>query len=76
MRPKIEIWAESRAGECVINVRDNGTGFSPAYSDRILLLFKHLHEDADPGRGLGVDPFRQIVERCGANIFGATQEKV
>jgi light-regulated signal transduction histidine kinase (bacteriophytochrome) len=73
VRPKVEIWTENRAHECVINVRDNGIGFSPAYSERIFGLFKRLHKDAYPGTGLGLAICRRIIERYGGKIWGTSE---
>jgi signal transduction histidine kinase len=73
VRPKIEIWTESRPGKTVIGVRDNGIGFSPAHSERIFGLFKRLHKDAYPGTGLGLAICRRIIERYGGNIWGMSE---
>jgi signal transduction histidine kinase len=73
VRPKVEIWTENRAHECVINVRDNGIGFSPAHSERIFGLFKRLHKDAYPGTGLGLAICRRIIERYGGKIWGTSE---
>ncbi len=73
VRPRIEIWTESRPGETVIGVRDNGIGFSPVHSERIFGLFKRLHKDAYPGTGLGLAICRRIIERYGGSIWGMSE---
>jgi signal transduction histidine kinase/CheY-like chemotaxis protein len=71
--PKVEIWAEERKGECVVNVRDNGIGFAPVYAERIFGLFKRLHKTAYPGTGLGLAICRRIIERYGGRIWASSQ---
>ncbi|MFL6449763.1 MAG: ATP-binding protein [Bryobacteraceae bacterium] len=73
VKPRVEIWTESRGGECVVNVRDNGIGFSPEYAERIFGLFKRLHKDAYPGTGLGLAICRRIIERYGGKIWGTSE---
>jgi light-regulated signal transduction histidine kinase (bacteriophytochrome) len=73
VRPIIEIWTESRAGESIISVRDNGIGFSPAHAERIFGLFKRLHKDTYPGTGLGLAICRRIIERHGGSIWGTSK---
>jgi signal transduction histidine kinase len=67
--PKIKIEATPSAAECLISVRDNGSGFAPAYADHIFQPFKRLGSGATPGTGLGLAICRRIVETYGGRIW-------
>jgi signal transduction histidine kinase len=68
--PRIHVSAESRDGELVIAVRDNGIGIDPAYSDGVFKLFKRLHARQDySGNGVGLAICRKIVQRHGGHIW-------
>jgi sigma-B regulation protein RsbU (phosphoserine phosphatase) len=49
-----------------VEVRDEGTGFDPAYSEHIFELFRKLHSTA--GQGLGLALCRKIVQNHGGFI--------
>jgi signal transduction histidine kinase len=70
--PRITISAETRDGQWLISVRDNGIGFDPQHAVRIFGLFKRLHKDAYPGTGLGLAISKRIVERYGGRIWGTS----
>ena len=53
----------------VINVKDNGVGFDPAYAHRIFITFARLHsKDVYEGTGLGLSLCKKIVDRHGGTI--------
>ena len=62
-QPRVELdVAEQGNGETVFFVRDNGSGFDPAYADRLFQPFSRLHTQAEfPGTGLGLSIAHRIV---------------
>jgi len=79
-RPRIlSVGAEALgSGEVVVQVADNGVGFSPESADR---LFEHLFTTKTGGMGLGLSISRSIVEAHGGHLsarqnspFGAVFE--
>ncbi|RZK45497.1 MAG: PAS domain-containing sensor histidine kinase, partial [Pedobacter sp.] len=53
----------------VINVKDNGIGFDPAYAETIFDAFSRLNSrDRFEGTGLGLSLCKRIAERHGGNI--------
>ncbi len=67
--PAINISAERRAEEWVIEVRDNGMGIDPAHWERIFGVFKRLHGKSVPGTGIGLAICKRIVEKHGGRIW-------
>ncbi|WP_427913374.1 sensor histidine kinase [Ramlibacter sp. MMS24-I3-19] len=61
--PLVEVWQEEQDhGETVTFVRDNGSGFDPAYADKLFQPFSRLHTQAEfPGTGLGLSIASRIV---------------
>jgi len=58
----------------VIEVRDNGIGFSQAYAKKIFSTFTRLHpKDHYEGTGLGLSLCKKIVERHGGTIEASSQ---
>ena len=67
--PRIHISAR-RAGEFwEFEVKDNGTGVDPQYTERIFGVFKRLVGREVPGTGVGLAIARRIVQAHGGRIW-------
>lgn len=67
--PRIDIHAERRGEEWVIEVSDNGPGVEEAYREQIFEPFKRATRTRERGLGLGLAICRKIIESCGGRIW-------
>lgn len=71
---EIEIGSNSEHGEIVYFVRDNGTGFDMAYSDKLFTVFQRLHHADDfEGIGVGLSVAHRIIRRHGGRIWAESK---
>ena len=65
--PRIEVGVETKDGEIVLFVRDNGKGIDPRHKSKLFGLFEKL-DPLTPGSGIGLATVRRIIEAHGGNI--------
>ena len=70
--PLIEIVAETKNGEIVFFVRDNGMGIDPKYKYKLFGLFEKLNPKME-GTGMGLALVKRIVEMHGGRIWAESE---
>lgn len=67
---EVHVWAEERAQDWAIFVRDRGVGFDPQYAGKLFRAFQRLHHPEDfAGAGIGLATVKRIVARHGGHVW-------
>ena len=72
--PEIAVSARREGSMWRFDIKDNGIGIDPAFSDRIFTIFQRLHRTEDyPGTGIGLSTCRKFARLCGGDITFASR---
>jgi PAS domain S-box-containing protein len=66
----IQFDSETRGGERIYRISDDGAGFDPEYKHRLFQPFSRLHRDEEfEGSGIGLATVERIVRRHGGRVW-------
>ncbi len=68
--PRVDVHAESRKGDWLFRVEDNGIGIAAKHHEKVFEAFHRLHGDEKyPGTGIGLATCKKVVERLDGSIW-------
>ncbi len=67
--PRIVIESSTTESHYIVQIRDNGIGFNPAYREKIFEIFNRLHASGYEGTGIGLALVRKAVQRMNGEVW-------